>query len=210
MKKGLIITLPRHDLAMEYLYQYSRPIENVAQEKNVAVKKLEGKDANREKSGSFLCNPTFILVVFNGHGSPTSIGGHDNEHLIDTENVNLLQGKITYARVCEAAAILGKKVREGCFIGYNLPFMFYSDERWSAVPLKDEVARIFFEPSNTVPISLLKGNTAYEADLKSKKQILKSINRILQKKEKESFLFAEALWNNYIGQVVHGNKNAVL
>ena len=60
-----------------------------------------------------------------------------------------------------------KNDREGCFIGYKLPFMFYIDERWRSNPHKDNVAPIFLEPSNLVPISLIKGNSALQAHEKS-------------------------------------------
>ena len=61
-----------------------------------------------------------------------------------------------------------------------------------------------------MPISLIKGNTAEEANHNSQRQILKNIDKLLRTRTKESFFLAEALWNNYVGQVVLGNGSARL
>lgn len=215
MKMGVIMTLPRHDEATEYLAQFSVHIEDEAQRKNIAVKKLKDKDANRKEFEKAVEKLDYKMVVFNGHGSDESVYGYDDEVIVEVgANDHLLNKKITYARVCDAASILGRSCTkmgdESCFIGYELPFMFYSDRRWSSTPLKDETAKLFFEPSNLVPISLLKGNTASEANEHSKKAILKNINKVLRTNDKESFLLAEALWNNFVGQVVVGDGSATL
>ncbi len=103
-----------------------------------------------------------------------------------------------------------KNDKEGCFIGYKLPFMFYIDDRWRSNPHKDNVAPLFLEPSNLIPISLIKGNTTFHASENSKKQILKTIKKVLETGSGEAFLFAEKLWNNYTGQVLIGNGSATL
>jgi len=64
--------------------------------------------------------------------------------------------------------------------------------------------------ANLLPISLLKGNSALHAHENSKKQILNNINKVLRRGGNESFLFAQALWNNYLGQVLIGNPSAVM
>ena len=51
-----------------------------------------------------------------------------------------------------------KKTKEGCFIGYNLPFVFFMDEKWTTNPNNDKVAGLFLEPSNLVPISIIEGH----------------------------------------------------
>lgn len=214
MNKGLIITLPRHEYAVEYLTISSKSIILEANKKNLKVKELKGEDANQKNFEAFIKNLNYKLVVFNGHGSEDTITGHDNNPLVQFGvNDSLLQGRITYARSCWAACVLGKesmKRGKGCFIGYALPFMFYIDDQWRANPHKDKVAPIFLEPSNLVPISIIKGNVAFQAHENSKKQILKTIKKILRAGSDEAFLFAEKLWNNYNGQVIYGNKEAKL
>jgi len=127
-------------------------------------------------------------------------------------NEDLLKNRITYARSCHAAKKLGLEVIKnslsGCFIGYDRPFQFYINEEWIANPLKDNLARLFLEPANLVPISILKGNTAEVANENSKNNILKQINKILEQGSEGSFQVAGALWNNYFGQVLLGNPEA--
>lgn len=187
-------------------------IEAAAEKKGISYKRLKDIEATKKDLEKALNKLDFKMVVFNGHGSETAIGGYNNEPIIELSNSALLQQRITYARVCGAAAVLGKKcVQEGgCFIGYKFPFMFYSDERWSATPLKDKIASLFLEASNAVPISLIKGNTTFEANENSKKFLLKNINKVLQNKDQDSALIAEALWNNYLAQVLLGDEKAVL
>jgi hypothetical protein len=213
MKKGIIITLPRHDDVTEYLAQFSKQIENLAIDKNIDLKKLDGKEATQKEFEKVINKLDYKMIVFNGHGNPVSIFGHRDETLIENGlNEFLLYERIVYARSCNSAAILGKEctknTKEGCFIGYDKPFQFYVDIQWMSNPLKDNTARLFLEPSNLVPISMIKGNSSFDANENSKKQILKNINKVLRNPDSESFKIAEALWNNYEGQVLHGNPEA--
>ena len=59
-------------------------------------------------------------------------------------------------------------------------------------------------------ILYIKGNSTKEAHEKSKNQMLKNIKKVLRSKTQESFLIAESLWNNYIGQELIGNEEALL
>ena len=214
MNKGLIITLPRYEYAVDYLSIFSESIIEEANKRSIRVKKLKNKNANKENFESFVKQLDYKMLVFNGHGSENTLSGHKDKPIIKFgENESLLKGRISYARSCWAGLTLGKSIendKEGCFIGYKLPFMFFIDDTWRSNPHKDKIAPIFLEPSNLIPISILKGNTAIQAHENSKKQILKTINKILEKGNKEIFLFAENLWNNYLGQVIYGNEDAKL
>ena len=155
------------------------------------------------------------MIVFNGHGTENSIKGYKDEVIVATElNENLLKGRIVYARSCNAASSLGKSATigttNGCFIGYIVPFKFWANSLYAHSPLKDNLARIFLEPSNLIPIALIKGHTTKEASQSSKRQILKNIKKILRNKNNESSFIAEDLWNNYVGQVLLGNASATL
>lgn len=207
--------MPRHEYAVEYLSVFSKSIGQEASKRGIKVKELKDKSANREELEAFLRRLNYKMIVFNGHGSETTICGYKDLPLVQVGlNESLLKGRITYARSCWAGSILGeesmKNDPEGCFIGYTLPFMFYIDERWRSNPSKDNIAPLFLEPSNLVPISLIKGNITIHAHENSKKQILKMIKRVLREGSEEAFLFAEKLWNNYTGQVLIGNASAAL
>ena len=214
MNKGMIITLPRNDYVTEYISQFSSEIIDEADKKGINVKKLKDKQANRREFETVVKKLNYKLIILNGHGSDKSIEGQ-NEVLVECKiNDSILRERITYARSCNAGKVLGKSCmknnKKGCFLGYELPFMFYIDENWISTPKRDKIAPLFLEPSNLVPISLIKGNSAFHAHENSKKQLLKNINKVLRNGSKESFLFAEALWNNYTGQVLIGNDSASL
>ncbi len=215
MNKGLVITLPRWDNVTEYLSQFSDQILREADDKGVKYKTLDGKDANKANFEKVVNNLDYNFVVFNGHGSPSSIKGHKNEVLVEVgDNEHLLKGRIVYARACEAGVVLGKscieKDKNGCFIGYSFPFVFWADREWDSVPQKDEIARLFLEPSNMVPISFIKGHTAGEAHKNSKLHILKSLKKEIKRNTKDTPLIVEGLLNNYYGQVLLGNDDASL
>ncbi len=215
MNKGIIITLPRHEYVTDYLSISSESVIKEANKRSIKVKELKDERANEKDFEAVVKKLDYKMVVFNGHGSEDAISGHKNKPIIKSGvNDSLLKGRITYARSCWAGRVLGKKCmendKEGCFIGYELPFMFYIDNRWSSNPHKDSIAPIFLGPSNLIPISLIKGNAALQAHENGKKQTLKTINKILKIGGNEAFLFAEKLWNNYSGQVIFGNGEAKL
>ncbi len=210
MKRGLIITLPRWDDVTEYLSQFSLSIIEEANSKDVLVKQLNDKDANRKEFEKVIDKLDYNFVVFNGHGSGECIKGHKDEVIIKVDdNESKIKGRIVYARACEAGEVLGKFYEKdgekGCFIGYDVPFKFWADSSWAGNPSKDNTAKLFLEPSNLVPISILKGHNAQEANENSKKQMLKNLKKIIRSGAQESFLLAEDLWNNYDGQVLYGN-----
>jgi len=208
------MTAPRHDITTEYLAVFSVPIEDNCDKKGILCKTLKDEHANKEEFLKTLKKLDCNMVILNGHGSEESIAGHKNEILIKVgENEEILKERIVYARSCEAASILGERIvenLEGCFIGYTFPFEFYYDENWVANPIKDNTARLFLESSNLIPLSIIKGNSSNESHKRAKRQMLKNIKKILKTKDKESFAIAESLWNNYLGQVILGNKNSRL
>lgn len=214
MRREILITLPRHDDVTEYLSKFSQQIEDSANKKGIKIKKLKDKEASRKYFEQIIKKLDCKMIVFNGHGSADEIDGQ--KEIIIKLNVNgdLLKERIIYARSCHAASKLGKEctknTKEGCFIGYDRPFQFYVNIQWLGNPLKDNTARLFLQSSNLIPISIIKGNSTSDANENSKKQILKNINKVLRDLNPESFKIAEALWNNYEGQVLHGNPNVRL
>ncbi len=215
MEKGLLITLPRHDEVTEYFTKFSEYIEQEALIRSVNLKKLKDKEANKENFEKVLKKLNYNFIVFNGHGSDTTIKGYNDKIVIESGvNDSILNERIIYARSCHAGAVLGKNCmknnKDGCFIGYDIPFRFWVDPLSFSNPLNDDVARFFLEPSNLVPISLIKGNSAKDAHENSKRQILKNIDKLIKSKRDDSFTLAEDLWNNYTGQVLIGNENAVI
>jgi hypothetical protein len=200
---------------VEYITYFSGAVIQEAKRKNVPVKELKEEKANRDEFEGVIRKLDYRLVVLNGHGSEDVICGHKNMPLVECgKNDSVLKERLVYARSCHAGRKLGmacmKGTRDGCFIGYGLPFMFYSDELRSLNPAKDSIAPIFLQPSNAVPMSLIKGNPASQAHENGKRQMLKNMNRLILKGGNDSLLFAQALWNNYTGQVMIGNGAATI
>lgn len=214
MKKGLIISLPNYDDTTEYLFQFSKQIKKEAEDKRIDLKSLEGKRVTRREFEKIVKKLDYRLIVFNGHGSEDGIKGYKEEIVKVGENEGLLKERIIYARSCHAAVKLGKectkKTKDGCFIGYDRPFQFYIDPKWTSNPLKDNTAKLFLEPSNLVPVSIMKGNSTFDANENSRSRMLKNIKKVLRNSDAESFKIAEALWNNYEGQVIYGCTDAKL
>jgi len=213
MEKGLLITLPRSDDVTEYLAVFSEPIISECKQRGIKFKILAKENANKKNFESNIKALDYNLIVMNGHGAINCITGHKEEKIISVEdNEHLLCDRITYARSCWSASGLGKSCmknnKTGCFIGYNIPFMFLININWITNPIKDNLARVFFEPSNLVPIGLIKGQTANQANENSKRSMLKSIKKALIKGDNDSQIIAETLWNNYFGQVLIGNSEA--
>lgn len=214
MEKGLIITLPNYDDTTEYLFQFSKQIKKEAENKGIDLKSLEGKKATRKEFEKIVKKLDYKMLVFNGHGSEDGIKGHKEEIVKVGKNENLLKERIVYARSCHAAIGLGrectKSTKDGCFIGYDRPFQFLIDLKWTTNPLKDNIAKLFLEPSNLVPVSIIKGNSASDANENSKRNMLKNIKKILRNPDAQAFKIAEVLWSNYEGQVLCGNAEAKL
>lgn len=214
MKNGIIITLPESDDVTKYLSTFSRDIIQTSHENQIPIKLIEQEKVTKINVESMLKSMDYKIVIFNEHGSPSCIMGHKNEKIIFVgENDFLLKDRITYARSCWAVVELGKKCAEGgngCFVGYRIPFMFIIDITRITNPLKDNIAKVFFETSNLVPLGLIKGHTAEESNENAKRSMLKSINKALKRGDKDSQAIAQTLWNNYVGQEVIGNKEAKL
>ncbi len=154
-------------------------------------------------------------MFINGHGNDSEITGHDYETLVKIgENEYLLAGRITYARSCSAAKVLGENVAENnstTFIGYNRSYILGRNPLKVASPLDDEVAKLFLEPSNLIPISIIKGRTAEEAYNKSQEAMRKNFSFMLSSKATSNQRDAAVyLWSNLSSQVLLGDKLAHL
>ncbi len=123
-----------------------------------------------------------------------------------------LKKKIIYARSCEAGARLGSlSIEKGAttFIGYNRDFWLIRSKDRSTRPLTDPIAKLFLEPSNLVPITLIKGNNTQEAYRKSQENMRRNFNYMISSKasreERDAAFF---LYSNYTCQIILGDKQA--
>ncbi len=199
MERGLLITLPNFDDATSYLAYYSKEIIIEAYNKGlIKIKEMTDKsELNLKSFSEILNNLDYNFVIFNGHGTEDSIYGYKDEVLVKVgNNEELLKERVIYARSCNAGLILAnesmKNNKKGCFIGYKFPFVFFIDERWSSKPNNDNTAKLFLEPSNLLPISLIKGNSAMDSYKNSRRAMLKNMKKTL-KNEKEPGAYIGAL-----------------
>ncbi len=210
--KEILVTRPKYDDATSYSFYYAGHIIKKAEKKGIACIDLKRPRLTRKNFENIIKNRAIPLIFFNAHGDAKTIYGDKTgiaeEVLVEEgENHQILDSKIVYARACWAAASLGKSCKGGCFIGYNIPFSFWINEKWSAKPANDSTAKMFFEPSNLVVSSLLKGNTAAEAVNKSANLTKKTILKLLREKDEPgATASAMLLWNNMQGTEIVGNK----
>lgn len=213
MNRTILITRPDHDLITTYLFNWSGLVIKAAQRKGIKVLDLRGNKANNKIFTSYIVKHEPALVFFNGHGNADTITGYENDPLIEAhKNEKLLIEKIVYARSCDAAYNVGRLCIDNgtlAFIGYTKKFAVgYSPSKISS-PLKDPVARLFIEPSNLIPISLLKGNTARVAYRKSQEASLRNFRFMLSTKASSAQKDAAPyLWFNRKCQVLIGDEGA--
>ena len=213
--KKLLITRPRHDTLLNYLFYWSAELIRSAKEHNLTVLNCPGKKANREDVCRYLSKQAPHLVIFNGHGSQTAICGHKGQELIKSgENEELLKSKITYALSCKTAAHLGKQAHKkgaSAFIGYEQDFGVVMDNSRICTPAKDRFSDPFRKSSNAVGLSLIKGNTAGEAFEKSQhasSELIREFaasNASKEDKEIRFWLF----WNKRFQRLI-GDENATI
>lgn len=213
--KGFLITRPRHEILLNLLFQWCKPVIAEAQAKQFRVLDLDGEKATRQTFASYITKNKPSLVFFNGHGSDDVITGHDNAVIIETDDgAELLKGTVVYARSCNAAKKLGvKAIKKGCraFIGYAHKFAVAHSEVDVSRPFEDELAKLFIEPSNLVPISLLKGNSAREAYTKSQRAMRRNFSFMQSSvATSDQQLMASYLWGNIRAQVVLGDEAATV
>lgn len=210
---SLLITRPDHEPTTKYLSAWSEKIIKLAKDKSQKVIDLKGKKVTRKEFEGRISKLNPSLVVLNGHGSATAIGGQDDEILIEAgDNDHLLNSRITYAVSCSCGKKLGPKSVEngnGTFIGYDDDFVFTSDRRYLSKPMEDKRAQPFMEASNHIAISLLKGHIANDASKRSKAMFEKSYKDLLSSNsDVNSLQDARLLWWNMTHQVCLGNMDA--
>jgi len=214
MDKTILITRPEYDVATFYLSRWSEKIIEEANKKGIKVIDLHRDKAKKDRVVGTLEKTSAKLVIFNGHGDDATICGEDDRPILETSDTKAIKDKIIYARACRAANILGNNsVAVGAisFLGYTHDFVLFRSKSSERQPLKDEVAKMFLEPSNYVPISLIKGHTTGEADKRSKNLFRKNIKKlIIAGPTATDFRTISGLLRNLNHQVCLGNQGASL
>lgn len=203
----LVITRPNYEKTTYYLFHWNKKVIASAKAKQITVIDLSEEKANKKNLTNALTKKKPELVILNGHGSEDLITGQNDEVLIKAnENEDLLKGKVVYALSCKTAKVLGPaSIQKGtkAYIGYKEDFTFWFK---SSRPLKDKWACLFLEPSNAIPLGLIKGHSIEEVFLKAKSLYLKNIRNLIATGSTDNFLIPDLVWdmNNLI---ILGNFN---
>jgi hypothetical protein len=206
---SILITRPRYDPITRYFYEWSGEIKKFAESKGFAVLDLRAEKATRDHFESYLKKhfPSFLFL--NGHGNADVILGYDNQVLVDLTSV--IETAIIYARSCDAAKTLGIYLVNngvGAFIGYKRKFICGVGGKSSKL-LEDGIARLFLEPSNLVPSTLLKLHTAEDAHSRSLDAMYRNFRKMISSTaSSEEHYAARWLWSNIHSQVLLGDRSA--
>lgn len=212
MSKTLLLTRPNHDHLTTYLFYWCEHILKEAKEKSFKVLDLYSEKANYIKFNSYIKKHKPDLVIINGHGNNATVTGYNNEPIIAiNKNDDILENTVAYIRSCQVASKLGEaciRKKAIAIIGYNRNFALPTSADRTTDPLKDNVAKLFIEPSNLIPISLIKGNTVKEAHIKSKKAMVSNFRFMISTKASQAQKDAAPyLWSNLKGQVILGDDS---
>jgi len=212
---SVIITLPQYEETTNYLFAHSHEIIDFANKKGYDVIELKRPRLRRNTFESVIRKKRPTFIFFNGHGDGRTIYGdkveNKAEFLVKLDyNHDILNGKLIYARSCWAAKELGKVYADsdGCFIGYDRPFVFWVDDNHAANPLTDKIAQQFLGPTNELVKSILKGNSASASAKKFKDHSVKNMLKILKNKREPGAIDSlRALWANINSLKVIGNES---
>lgn len=204
---------PKHDGTLFYLYYYSKELIKLSNSLGHTTINKEHIEANKKNAIKIINKRKPKLIMFNGHGSPEVICGHNNEIIVSLhENPELLKDAITYSFSCCSASALGKKsVEMGaiCFIGYKFDFALGKDPESEATPYRDKIAKLFMEPSNLLFSQLLMGASARYSIKKAKELMKENIWYLRTTKDfLEASHYAPFLYGNYLGLVALGDGGA--
>ncbi len=196
---SFLITRPLYESVTYYFYHWSEEIVKEAKRRIGKIFDIEKEKVSKKLVESYLEKQNPEIVIFNGHGNDVCIAGQNDEPLITSGvNSHLLKDKVVYMRSCDSGKTLGPQaIRDGCkaFIGYAELFQFWTDKTVTGDPLKDTYAKPFFETSNQVALSLIKGRTPKEAQEDSMTKYKEVISHLLISDAENSFIVSDLMWN---------------
>lgn len=211
--KTTLFVRPCHDDVTSYLYYYSKKLIKKSIYRGFKTINKEKEKANEWVVTSVIKKSDPKFIMFNGHGSPTMICGHQDKIIIErNKNHKLIKGRIIYSLSCSSASKLGIKVADdrSTFIGYVDEFALGMDVNSQASIHRDKRAMLFLDPSNLLVESLLKGNSAEDAVSKAKGLMKKNISKLKTDPFPDAKDYLPYLYNNFLILNVMGNKSLIL
>ena len=215
MTSTALVVTPNSDVTTRYISAWAdQTVEDLKSTKLrfICIAKERAASSVFE---SMLKKHTPSFVFLNGHGSPDSVCGQDNEPLIEADkNERILKGTVTYALSCSSAKVLGPKaVAAGAaaYIGYTNDFIFFISKEKVGRPKGDKTAEIFLTPANHVVVSLAKGHTTRKACADTRNYFYRNIQKLISSEaslaDREYIRYL--LWDMR-SLVCEGNQEAVV
>lgn len=212
---SVLITQPDFDRTTRYISAWSEEVEKFSIKRGNKTITLKGRRSSKPEFESIIRKIQPKLIMLNGHGNDNEIAGQDNEVILDFHsNEDIVRDKIIYALSCSSAKVLGYKcIKNGTrvFIGYTKDYIFLHSHLKVSKPREDKRAGLFFKPSNLIPISLIKGNSAEESYQGSRNLLRKNILDLLNSEvyNEDRACLPYLLWN-YQNLTILGNRQTKL
>ncbi len=209
----MIVIRTNHDLQTNYLYEYTKPVIKVAENKGFEVTILEGKEISEAILRKRIKNRKPKIIFFNGHGSEDALYADKKTIFIDTKSADVFKETITFTRACDSLLGLGKEaIKKGCFafIGYKKKFFIARHHSTTCIPNKDQVAKPILECSNMVINELLKGKSVKQAVETSHVKATDHIVTLIYSKEPSAAATLSALIYNDQALSFEGDENKTI
>jgi hypothetical protein len=125
-----LIVAPKFDEVTEYTRKWVEEVREEIVKQNYQFVFLSN-GVKREDVENVLKREDVDTLIFYDHGNEDCLWGSLSEKVIDTNNVDLLKGKVCYTLACLSGKKLGVEAwKRGCkvYIGYEEEFVFTIDE----------------------------------------------------------------------------------
>lgn len=182
----VLISSPDFDNITRYLHSWSKQLADGFQQTH-SITHIEGGKATKEHICGVIEKTKPDVILLNGHGADDKIGGHNNEIIIDSDNVSILNNSTVHALSCSTANKLGElAIDAGAkgYIGYDEKFVLVMRQGYLSRPCDDPTASLFMEPAMTAEKALLNKKTPIQAVEIAKKaykrNILEALNSDVQ------------------------------
>ncbi|MAF36388.1 hypothetical protein CL622_04690 [archaeon] len=179
MAKSFLVTRPKHDLNTFYLHSFLKEtVKEIKDTDEIHLTDLEGPKATRINLEKCVIKRKPGLIFLNGHGTKKEVAGHNDETILNKQNIQLTQQKIVYALSCDSLADLGKiAIKKGtkAYIGYKAKFMIVHDPTRGGSPNKDKNAFPFKKACSTLIHSLVFGTSVKTSVKRTKGEYIELI-----------------------------------
>ena len=199
---------PSHDDVTAYLWHYCKELVEESEQRGFDTLFKDKKNACFKIVIPIIQHKHPSFIMFNGHGSPDLICGHNDEILIKYgQNHELLNRKLVYSLSCSSASVLGSLIGndQTTFIGYTQEFAVGMDTNSQASIRRDNRAKLFLEPSNLLVKSLLKGNSAQKSIEKAKSLMRQNLSKLRTDTSPDAKDYVPFLFNNYLALSLFGD-----